>query len=561
MEERVPASSLGRIGALAVDPLVAQLKSGDPDLRKRAVNALGWIEVPRAFDALIPALKDTNSDIRAAAVAGIYGHRDAPGFLLTPFDFSGLFYRRDWREARDPRVIDLLIAALQDADRKVRSIAAGKLGALETPRAVVPLLALVNTPAARRATEVEVRISAVEALGRIKDPRAVQSLISVLKDPDERVREQAAAALVNRPDPATVEPLLTFLTDANESVRVNAARILGKIKDPRSVEPLIAALRDTSSRVAGNSAIALGEIGDVRAVPVLMAALKEPRNPVLDGGGVLRALQAIGTPAIGALAAAGRDPDPDVRVRAFTALAGITDDGAIPPLVAGLHDNEVKVRAAAAAALAWSRNPRAEPSVLAAVKDTADEVRQSAIEGLCANDSAWAIGPLVAALRDPGSGFIEHCLHASLDGIRRPITEPFLSLLKDPDGRTRGLAADALSQQVMTHMVLRSFRERADLRVIDALLAVLKARDSDALSGAYMFFVALGEPASEDALIEALRRHIDEETAGYLLTCGNAKLEEAARARLAGRDTGTQGILVGPAWGSGRQWMLSSPVR
>ncbi len=78
MEERVPASSLGRIGALAVDP----------------------------------ALKDTNSDIRAAAVAGIYGHRDAPGFLLTPFDFAGLFYRRDWREARDPRVIDLLIAAL-----------------------------------------------------------------------------------------------------------------------------------------------------------------------------------------------------------------------------------------------------------------------------------------------------------------------------------------------------------------------------------------------------------------------------------------------------------------
>ena len=67
MEERVPASSLGRIGALAVDPLVAQLKSGDPDLRKRAVNALGWIEVPRAFDALIPALKDMEPTLRSAS--------------------------------------------------------------------------------------------------------------------------------------------------------------------------------------------------------------------------------------------------------------------------------------------------------------------------------------------------------------------------------------------------------------------------------------------------------------------------------------------------------------
>jgi HEAT repeat protein len=313
--------------------------------------------------------------------------------------------------------------------------------------------------------------------------------------------------------------------------------------------------------VAGNAAIALGAIKDVRAVPVLVAALKDLRNPVLDGDGVLQALQAIGAPAIGALAAAGRDANADVRVRALTALGGIADDGAVDPLVAGLHDNEVKVRAAAAGALAWSRAPRAEQPVLAALKDTADEVRQSAVQGLCANDSTWAIGPLVAALQDPVSGFADHCLHASPDGIRRPITEPFLALLQDPDGRTRGLAAEALSQQVMTHMMLRRFREPADLRVIDALLALLKAGDSDALSGAYMFFVALGEPGSEDGLIQAMRREADETTAGYLLTCGNAKLEEAARARLAGQDTSAQGLLVGPTWGSGRQWLLSSPVR
>ena len=560
IEEKVPASALGRIGALAVDPLLAQLKSGDPDVRTRAVNALGWIEVPRAFDALIAALKDKNSDVRAAAVAAIYGNRDAPGYLLTPFDFSRLFYRRDPREARDPRVIDLLIAALQDADRKVRCIAAEKLGELETLRAVVPLLALVNTPVARRAAEAEVRICAVDALGRIKAPGAVQSLISVLKETDERVREHAAAALFNCAGNDAVDLLITSLTDANETVRVNAARILGKIKDPRSVEPLIAALHDTSARVAGNAAIALGEIRDVRAVPALVAALKVTRNPVLDGGSVLQALRSIGAPAIGALASAARDPNPDVRIRALTALGGIADDGAIAPLVAGFHDTEVRVRAAAAAELASSRNPRAEQPVLAAVKDTADEVRQSAIQGLCANDSDWAIGPLVAALRDPVSGFAEYCLHASLDGIRRPISEPFLRLLKDPDGRTRRLAAESLSQQVMNHMMLRNYRESADVRVIDALAALLKTGDSESLSGAYMFFVALGEPGSEDALIEALRRHVDEETAGYLLTCGNAKLEEAARARFAGRDTSAQGFLVGPAWGSARQWLLSSRV-
>jgi len=382
-----------------------------------------------------------------------------------------------------------------------------------------------------------------------------------LKDPDERVREHAAAGLVNRHDPAAAEPLIASLSDANESVRVNAAQVLGKIKAPRSVEPLIAALHDTSPRVVEAAADALAEIGDVRALPALVAALKELRNPFLGGNAVLRALDAIGPPAVDALAAASRDPNPDVRAQALFALGGINSEDALVPLVAGFHDQDNRVRAAAAGALAGSRNSGSAQPVLAALKDSAMEVRESAVRGLCVNDSAWAIAPLVAALRDPASSFVEQCLNASPDGIRRPITDPFLALLKDPDGRTRQLAADALSHQVMMHTALRNFREPEDDRVIDALLALLKAGDTDALAGAYMFFVALGEPGSEGTLVEALRRHGDEETAGYLLTCGNAKLEEAARAWLAGQRGSTQGFSVGPAWGSARQWLLSSPVR
>jgi HEAT repeat protein len=563
-DQELPASSLGRIGVLAVDPLVVQRQSRDPAVRARAVDALGWIEVPRAFDALIPELKDTSSSVRHAAVAAIYGHRDAPGMLLTPFDPSGLFrllVDRNPREARDPRVIDLLIAALQDPDRTVRLTAAGKLGELETPRAVAPLLVLLNTPAARQVANAEVRIGAIEALGRIDDPRALQPLVLALKDPDARVREQAAAGLVNRHDPAAAEPLIASLSDANEGVRVNAAQVLGKIKAPRSVEPLIAALHDPGSRVAEAAANALGEIGDARGLPALVAALKELRNPFQDGHAVLLALEAFGPPAVDALAAASRNPNPDVRVQALSALGGIAGEDALAPLVAGFHDQDNRVRAAAAGALAGSRNPGAAQPVLAALKDSVAEVRESAVRGLCVNDSTWAIDPLVAALRDPDSGFVEQCLNANPDGIRRPITDPFLTLLKDPDGRTRRLAAEALSRQVMTHTVLRNLREPADGRVIAALLALLKAGDTDGLAGAYMFFVALGEPGSEGALAEALRRHGDEETAGYVLTCGNAKLEEAARAWFAGQRRRIEGFLIGPTWGSARRWLLSSPAR
>jgi len=78
----------------------------------------------------------------------------------------------------------------------------------------------------------------------------------------------------------------------------------------------------------------------------------------------------------------------------------------------------------------------------------------------------------------------------------------------------------------------------------------LKANDTASISGAYGFFVEEGEPGSEQALIDTLNQSGKEWQAELLLTCGNARLEEAARAWLIRHGMPIHQDVFGPTWGS-----------
>jgi len=65
-----------------------------------------------------------------------------------------------------------------------------------------------------------------------------------------------------------------------------------------------------------------------------------------------------------------------------------------------------------------------------------------------------------------------------------------------------------------------------DLRAVEPLLAAARARDTAVIAGAVAFFYGR---VSDDALIAALDESGDIRTAGFLLNCGNPKLEAAAR--------------------------------
>jgi HEAT repeat protein len=113
--------------------------------------------------------------------------------------------------------VSQLIGWLQDKNRAVRSEAARSLGDAKDPRAVEPLVAALN--------DKGVRLSAITALGKIGDSRAAEPLIAALKDTDDVVRAYAAQALGRIGDTRAVEPLIAALNDTNSPVAKGHRRV------------------------------------------------------------------------------------------------------------------------------------------------------------------------------------------------------------------------------------------------------------------------------------------------------------------------------------------------
>jgi len=100
-------------------------------------------------------------------------------------------------ELKDTRAVGPLVAALKDSDGAVRSFAAQSLGMLKDARAVEPLVA------AYQDDDATVRGSVAWALAQFKDARAAEVLRAARQDPSEEVRQFVARLSVySRDQPA-----------------------------------------------------------------------------------------------------------------------------------------------------------------------------------------------------------------------------------------------------------------------------------------------------------------------------------------------------------------------
>jgi HEAT repeat protein len=104
---RAAAGALGDLDDLKSAPpgLVAALRSGDPELRHHAANALAEIADPATTAALVELLSDRNSEIRRHAA-------EALGEIGTPDAIKAL--TRALEDA-DPEVRRATVEALADA--------------------------------------------------------------------------------------------------------------------------------------------------------------------------------------------------------------------------------------------------------------------------------------------------------------------------------------------------------------------------------------------------------------------------------------------------------------
>ena len=219
-------------------------------------------------------------------------------------------------ELREPASIGPLVDALGDPSGPVRDAADSSLiGFGDT--AVEALLGALGDPSAVK------RSHAAGILGRIGSPRAVVGLVARMDDRNQDVRCYIAGSLAEL-GPAAVDALILALADERPDVRRLAALTLGRIRDERAITPLIGALADPDPEVLAAAASSLVAMGDAVVAPVV--------QKLRSGGTAERFYTAellgiLGGPdARAALEAAKGDSDPNVRRAAEGALRRLDAD-------------------------------------------------------------------------------------------------------------------------------------------------------------------------------------------------------------------------------------------
>ncbi len=211
----VPLPGYASKAPMDFESLVSRLHSGDPAMRKQAVQALGAPQNIRAVPYLGAVVLQLNEtlDIRVAAAMAL-------GRI------------RNWRSAI------FLRQSLRDSSR-------------------------------------EVRFASALALGQCKSRDEVRLLGgALLRDPDWWVRFAAAVALGDDRDPKAVAALARAADGDREwQVRMQAVRSLGQIGSRQAVHALARPLRDPDESVRAATAMTLGDVGGVDAVSLLAEAL------------------------------------------------------------------------------------------------------------------------------------------------------------------------------------------------------------------------------------------------------------------------------------------------
>jgi HEAT repeat protein len=280
------AFALGEIGPAGLnhEPKLTQILiaavQGDQDamVRRSAVLALGSVagKETEVFEALRKAAADTSPAVRqnAAHVLGKFG----------------------------PQAVEVLRSALTDNDALVIRDAANSLFRFKNEgRPAVPqLVGCLSKPGLDMETRRAVLTTLVKLVDA-KDKDAIEGLARALRDENEEIRINAALALGNigGKEAAVAVPVLREgLKQPDEGIRTQAAAALKNIgpQAAPAVPDLIAALSDKSSRMRVLAAVALGAVGKdaESAIPSLVHVLKNTNEEP-----TVRAFAAVGMAMIG----------------------------------------------------------------------------------------------------------------------------------------------------------------------------------------------------------------------------------------------------------------------
>ena len=185
------------------------------------------------------------------------------------------------------------------------------------------------------------------------------------------------------PKTVSVAMLLARLRDPDAEKRLAAAESLARsnTRDLSVIAPLAAALKDPDPQVRSQVVIALGHTQDKAALDPLMTAAKDEQFSVRADA--IRAIQELGgETALTALATVLKAGDENVRAEVVHAIGQLKDPRVFAALVEALRDPQPSVAIEACGALGDIGDPRALRPLVAAIKSTAPEVRRAAVRAV-----------------------------------------------------------------------------------------------------------------------------------------------------------------------------------
>ena len=245
-DARVRATATAALGRLGpdkhIEPITSLLADTDPRVRANAVEALHKAGDRNIVEKIMPLLRDPAVRARVNS-------------LLTITALEGVSAARDWIPS---------ITELAHGDSEARSAATYALARLPVEQSMDLLAPLLKDP------ELRIRCEAAKALRRVGTPRVFPALIEALGGAGELRHDarRAIAKIVERSGGQGTEELArAALETPRAEIRSELADVLGRLSGPTVFDTLIKLLPDPEWRVRWKVLKAFGRLSRSGAFP------------------------------------------------------------------------------------------------------------------------------------------------------------------------------------------------------------------------------------------------------------------------------------------------------
>lgn len=348
---RTAAFSLGQRGdPLAGDVLAGLIADPDPLLRARVAEASRDLDVPRLRTSALLALRDTNPDVRIAAI-----------LAMARWNAQG----EDAAEV-DRALVDVLLPSNRpgtevDVELRWRILYSLQRRSSKLGRGAFLAFASSDLPLER--------LFAVRGLSKLpSDDEVLGALVIAANDRDWRVAVEAVTGLGEHAAPDTLQAVLVAGENRSAHVRRGACLALGNFDDPDRVVPLL--LRGALDLSPSVQAAALVSLS--RVLPSSAALTQLERHSDVDDG--------------------------VIRTGVAEAAASLDEQDALPLLRRLIEDPDLAVAGAAIQSLASHNSPEVRALLHDLLQHSDNGLKLWAVLALREQPGDEDVGPLSKAI-------------------------------------------------------------------------------------------------------------------------------------------------------------------